>query len=110
MPQVCHEHCPAERGGLAAVAAGALALALGVLGAVLDQIVLALAAAAVVAVLGSLAVLVWVLRRERGTVTIPAAALPSRPPAAITATARPAIEARRVLPGVIITARDTAQR
>lgn len=97
-------------GGLAAVVLAAAALALGALAAVLDDIVITLAIAAVVAVAGSLAVLVTVLRRGRGTVSTGAPQLPVRARGVITAPARPAIEPRRVLPGVVISKRDQAQR
>jgi Flp pilus assembly protein TadB len=100
-------------GGLAVVVAAAAALALGAIAAVIDDIVITLAIAAAVAVAGSLAVLVWVLRRGRGTVTTAAPQLPVRARGIITAPARLAIEPRRVLPGAVISHaghRDEAQR
>jgi len=106
MPQICHAHCPDEGGGLAAVVLIAAAAVLGAIAAVLDDIVITLAVAAVVAVAGSLAVLVWVLRRSRGAVSTGAPQLPVRAREVITGPARPAIEQRRVLPGVVISERD----
>jgi hypothetical protein len=97
-------------GGLAIVVLAAAALGLCAITAVLDDIVITLAIAAVVTVAGSLAVLIWVLRRGRGTVSATAPQLPVRARGVITAPARPAIEPRRVLPGVVISDRDTAQR
>jgi hypothetical protein len=98
-------------GGLAAAVLIAAAAALGAVTAVIGDIVAGLAAAAALAVLGSLAVLIWVLRRERGTVLAPPAALPARQRAVITAPARPAIEpARSALLGVVISEREEAGR
>lgn len=110
MPQICHEHCPGEGGGVALAVLAVVVLALGVLAAVLDDIVITLAIAAVVAVAGSLAVLVWVLRRGRGTVSTAAPQLPVRSRGVITAPARPAIEPRRVLPGVVVSERGEIGR
>ena len=105
MPQICHAHCPDEGGGLAAVVLVAAAVVLGAIAAVLDDIVVTLAIAAAVAVAGSLAILVWVLRRGHGTVSTGAPQLPLRARGAIPAAARPAIGQHRVLPGVVISER-----
>jgi len=93
-------------GGLAAIVVIIAAVVLSAVAAVLDDIVITLAVAAAVAVAGSLAVLIWVLRRGRGTVATEAPQLPLRARGVITAPARPAIEQRRVLPGVAISERD----
>jgi hypothetical protein len=98
-------------GGLAVVVLIAAAVVLSAVAAVLDDIVITLAIAAVVAVAGSLAVLIWVLRRGRGTVSTEAPPLPLRARGVITTRARPAIEpARSALLGVVISERDQAQR
>jgi hypothetical protein len=95
-------------GGLAVVVLAGAALAMGALAAVVDDIIVTLAVAAVIAVIGSLAVLAWVLRRGRGTVSTAAPQLPVRARGVITAPARPAIEPRRVLPGVVISEHGAA--
>jgi hypothetical protein len=98
-------------GGLAAVVLIAAAVVVGAVAAVLDDILITLAAAAVVAVAGSLAILIWVLRRSRGTVSTGVPQLPVRARGVIPAPARPAIEpVRSALPGVVISDRDQAQR
>jgi hypothetical protein len=87
-------------GGLAAVLVAAAAVA--VLAAVLTDIVVAAAIIAALGVASSAAALIWILRRERGTVIRPPGIARTLPPAAITAPGRPAIEQRRVVPGVVV--------
>jgi hypothetical protein len=86
---------------LAVIAASAIT-------SVLADIIVALAVAAGLAVAGSAAVLVYVLRRDRSIVTAPGRVLPGRPPAVITGPARPSIDQRRMLPGVVISDREAA--
>jgi hypothetical protein len=97
-------------GGLAVVALIPAAIAASAIAAVLDDIVIALAIVAAAAVLGSLAVLVYVLHRARGTVTARAELLAGRPDAVTAAAARPAIEARMVVPGVVLSKREEIGR
>lgn len=65
MPQVCHRHCPPERGGLALLAAVVSSAALA---AVISDVLVAVFVVLAVACAAGVAYLVHVLRREAGQV------------------------------------------